>query len=229
MTSETQEDRNKPSSWTRLPDGDKAQRPGGPDTKLRAAIDEGAHEISGLLGRGLQRASDVLGSGAASELESLMGSTDLPELRGEDALGALALRLDRESDYWRALGLKGLARCAWADRAAYAASLLAALGCTCMAAVAAFDALFNGSGASRVLMVLAGCLALVAGAGTVGAMSSSVRRSQQQIARDAMARADLAELRLHRVGVVLALRGQEPSCAIEAIQRLEREIGAPVR
>jgi len=229
MTTESREDHSKPSGWTRLPGEDKAHGLGSANDKLRTAIGQGAQEISGLLGRGLQRASDVLGSSGASELESLMGSTDLPELQEADPLGALALRLDRESDYWRALALRALARCAWADRAAYASSIVAALGCAAMATVAALDALLGGSAPARVIMLLAGCLASVAGAATVGSMSSAIRRSQQQIAREALVRGDLAELRLHRVAVVLAVRKQEPSGTLEAIQRLEQEIGAPVR
>ncbi|MGZ3477348.1 MAG: hypothetical protein ACXWUG_28050, partial [Polyangiales bacterium] len=54
--------------------------------------------------------------------------------------------------------------------------------------------------------------------------SASIRRSQREIVRDALARADLAELRLHRVALAMASVKADPDRAREALARLEKDV-----
>lgn len=64
--------------------------------------------MAGELRRGLSGASRALDAPIGADLESLIAGADLPEIAGSDAIGALAVRLDRET--------AGVARVAWADR-----------------------------------------------------------------------------------------------------------------
>ena len=63
----------------------------------------------------------------------------------------------------------------------------------------------------------------------MSAVSGRVRRAQREVVKDALARADLAELRLHRVSIVLASRKLEGDGYAAALLRLERDAGAPPR
>ncbi len=225
MTTEVHSDDERGSGWSRMPEQQLESR----SEAVRTALREGGHEVAALVGKGLRKASDVLGSSEASELDSMIGGTDLPELEGEDALRALALRLDREADYWRALALRSVARLAWADRSTHAASVVSALGCTALAVVAGMDALLGAASLQRVALVIAGVIALAAGAAIVGWASASIRKAQREVVRESLVRSDLAELRLHRLAVVLAIRSHDASGLGDALKRLEREVGAPSR
>jgi hypothetical protein len=225
MTIETS-DKPQPSDWTRLPET--VPDKGNGAARVREAIEHGADHVASAIGQGMRKASDVLGAPASTEVEELMKGTDLPELDGDDAIVELARRLDREADFWRALALKALGRAAWADRSAHLTAVVAALGCTALAAVAGLEAVFGGA-AIKGLLVLAGAAALLAGALMVAWVSSTIRKGQREIARESLTRADLSELRLHRVAVVMAIRKQDPTALPEALKRLERETSAPIR
>lgn len=233
MTTETQDKDDKPSEWTRLPASKEDKGNGG--KRVREAIEQGAEvighgadHVASALGRGMRKAGDVLGAPASTEVEALMSGSDLPELESDDAIATLGVRLDRESDFWRALALKALGRAAWADRTAHFTSVLAAIGCAALAGVAGLETVFGGA-PIKSLLVLAGAGALIAGAGTVAWISSGIRRSQREIARESLTRADLSELRLHRVAVVMAIRSEDRAGLPEALKRLERDTSAPAR
>jgi hypothetical protein len=67
------------------------------------------------------------------------------------------------------------------------------------------------------------------GAALVTWISGNMRRGQRELARDAMLRADLAELRLHRIGVLTALLQMDPEAGRQSLVRLERDVSAPPR
>jgi hypothetical protein len=146
-------------------------------------------------------------------MEGLLGSADLPDVGAEDALA-----------------VRALARAAWVDRVAQLMAIFAALGALALAVVAALGALVGaGNAGGRALQVLSAIAALVTAPAVMAWISAGIRRSQRETAREAMARADLAELRLHRVGVVLATRALGEGAFRDALLRLERDASAPSR
>jgi hypothetical protein len=254
-TEETSPPPAEPSSWSRLPDLDgldsgerekvkAAPRPkvvGGATDAARAnflrgasavgaAIQGGAERMSTHLGEGFDRAKAVLDSPAAPELEALYENTNLPQLVASDPIGSLALRLDGESDLWRSLALRFFARAAWADRITQGAGVLAGLGAVALAVIAGVGALFGAGDVESRLGLMAGSLgALAVGAALVTWISGTIRRAQRELAREAMLRADLAELRLHRVGALVALLQADPDAGKQALMRFERDVSAPPR
>lgn len=243
-----------PSSWSRLPsiEGDdgggrengrgaareKAGGGGGTTrddllrgaSAVRAAIRGSAERVSVHLGESFDKARAALDTPAAPELESLYQSADLPALIATDPIGSLALRLDRESDLWRSLALRALARAAWADRIAQGAGVLAGIGAVALAVITGFGVLFGAGGVEGRLALMCGSLgALAVGVGLVSWTSRGIRRAQRDLAREALLRADLAELRLHRVGMVSAQLQVDPEAGKQALARLERDVSAPPR
>jgi hypothetical protein len=224
MSTESEDKEDKPSEWTRVP----AVSGGNGGSKVREALQEGAGQVASVIGGGLRRATAALSAPASSELDQLSSGTDLPEIAVEDALAALSVRLDREADFWRALALKAMSRAAWADRTSQFAAIVAVVGCAALAGITGLEAVFGG-GSVRALLVLAGATALVLGSAAAALVSSSIRRGQREISREALARADIAEIRLHRVAVVLAIRNDDRGSLPEALKRLEKDTAAPVR
>jgi len=224
------EEQDEPSEWTRLPDRQEERPSGAGRSDVRHTLEEGAGAIAAVVGKGMRRAATMVGAPASSEVEELMDSTDLPEVGPEpDALNALAVRLDREADLWRALALKAVARAAWVDRTAHAAAVIGALGTLALASISGLRALFGGVSWQTAGMVGMGLLALATGATLMGVVGAVIRKGQREIWRDALCRADLTELRLHRVAVVLATRKDAAQGYAEALRRLERETSAPAR
>lgn len=172
---------------------------------------------------GLRRATRALEGPTGADVAALIADTNLPEIEGEDALSALARRLDREADLWRNLAIRELAHIAWANRIGHAASIVTILGIVCLAGVAAFGALF-GAGGARAVLVGVGALALALGTLAVSWSASATRRSQREVVREALVRADLAELRLHRVALAIAAVKLDPTNAPSAIARLEKDV-----
>ena len=224
MSTEAQDKEDKPSEWTRVP----AVSGGNGGSKVREALQEGAGQVASVIGGGLRRATAALSAPASSELDQLSSGTDLPEIAVEDALATLSVRLDREADFWRALALKAMSRAAWADRTSQFAAIVAVVGCAALAGITGLEAVFGG-GSVRALLVLAGATALVLGSAAAALVSSSIRRGQREISREALARSDIAEIRLHRVAVVLAIRNDDRNSLPEALKRLEKDTAAPVR
>jgi hypothetical protein len=240
-----------PSSWSRLPDIDgaisgerekprAAPRPKGAGearadfmrgaSAVGAVIRGGAERVSAHFGEGFDRAKAALESPAAPELEALYENTNLPQLVATDPINSLALRLDRESDLWRSLALRFLSRAAWADRITQGAGVLAGLGAVALAVIAGIGMLFGAGDVESRLGLMAGSLgALAVGAILVTWISGTIRRAQRDLAREAMLRADLAELRLHRVGALTALLQADPEAGKQALMRFERDVSAPPR
>jgi hypothetical protein len=213
-----------PSAWSRLPTDE-----AGTVRPLTARAGTTAQRLAGQVKDGVRRASEALAAPRETDLESLVAGTDLPEIQGEpDVIAALAIRLDREADFWRALALRSLARAAWADRLAQIMAVLSGTGAMGLAGLAGFAALV-GASPERAVLLLAGTASLAAAALIVSMVAGRARRGQREVISDALGRADLAELRLHRVSVVLAARKLDEAQQTAALLRLERDVGAPVR
>lgn len=217
-------ERDIPSTWSRLPDGD--AEPGPAPARGRRFPGEA---LASELRRGLLQASRLIETGR-EEHDRLVGRADLPELTGDDPVGALGVRLDREADLWRSLALGETARATFVGRVVLTTAIFAFIGTVGLSIVGwAGAALGLGDAAARALLAGAGVLALAVGAGIVAWIGASIRAAHQRAARDAFARADLAELRLHRVAVVLALLRAGDGGARDALLRLERDTAAPAR
>jgi hypothetical protein len=202
----------------------------GTAASVGAAIRGGAERVSMHLGERLGQAKAALDEPASPELEALYQKTDLPELVASDPIGSLAVRLDREADLWRSLALRSLSRAGWADRIAQGTGIVVGLGAVALAVIAGLGALFGAEGSvDRVVLVGAALGALATGALLVTWISGTIRKAQRDLAREATLRADLAELRLHRIGVVTALLQIEPDAGRQALARLERDVSAPPR
>ena len=215
------EERNSPSAWTRLPKDDEDDSP---DERSQAVREDA---ISKGLKAGLSKASSLIESGR-EDFDRLLFRSDLPELGDKDPLTTLGIRLDREADLWRGFALGELSRAAWVDRLAQAISVIGFLGTLALAAVGGIGAMLGFADAmARLLLVAIGVVAVAVGAGMVAWVGSNVRKSHQKAAREALVRADLAELRLHRVAVVLALQNEDNDTYQKALVRLERDASAP--
>jgi len=216
------------------------------DAEPKARVKERARTIAEDVGAAIEerlapaadRAAQAMKSGAGTALRALEDPTakdaseifaqaDLPELAGEDPLAELALRLDREADLHRALALRQLARAAWMDRLGAIGAVVALLGIVVLASIAGFRALFAPDGAVFASILLGvGALLLLLGAFTVARATSRIRASQAQLAREMLARSDLAEARLHRMAALLALRDLDPEAFGATLRDLEKDMRA---
>ncbi len=213
------------SGYAKLPDTDSEDAARSAKKLAERALttaSERANKAAETVGRGLRRAGRELDAPANADVAALISESNLPEIMGDDALGSLARRLDREADLWRNLAIRELAHIAWANRIAHLASTLTMVGVLALAAIGAFQSWFAATGPRALMLgVSAGVLAL--GALVATAASASVRRSQREVVREALVRADVAELRLNRVAVAIAATRAESPEARDAIARLERD------
>jgi hypothetical protein len=239
----------KRSSWSRPPipggDDDATDRPdrdAGPalprgalaDAKDRAAELGGkvaanmkpvADAVGTRVRAGLGKVGDALRADEAAVPAELLSQADLPELVQGDALASLASRLDREADFWRSVAMRQLARAAWTERLGVSGSLLLLIGATVLAAIAAFRALFASDGGTATAMLLGvGLLVLLIAALAVGRLSSRLRQGQLEAVREALVRADLSEMRLHRVALLLELRATARDGFVAALTDLEADV-----
>jgi hypothetical protein len=194
---------------------------------LEESLEKGVEAVAGGLKRGFSGAKSALDVPSGAALESLIEGTDLPELGERDALGALAMRLDRESDLMRNVALRELTRVAWSDRIAQTVAVFAAIANLGLAVVAVPGALVGGEHTGeRALLVVAASIALFSGGLLVWIVARSGSRRAVELARETLARAHATELRLERVALLLATREADPKAFKTALARSDR---APTR
>lgn len=210
------------SAYAKLPDAEPESTAKKVAERALSTAGEQASKVAHSVGQGLRRAGRELDGPANADLAALIAETNLPEVASEDAMGSLARRLDREADLWRNLAIRELAHVGWANRIAHLASSLTMAGVLILAGIAAFESLF-GASTSRTMPLIVGAGLLALGAIVASTVSASVRRSQREVVRDALVRADLAELRLHRVAIAMA-SARADGAEKEALQRLERDV-----
>lgn len=217
------------SSYAKLPDSEEAPANDPPRNKDRVeaalaragrvagSIGSLGTGLAGSIGTGLREAGAALGGPAGAEVEGLLSQTDLPDLAGDDPLRGLAARLDREADLWRNLAFRELAQERWTNRIVQTIGVCVAVGAVAVATFAVFGALFNAHG--RVTLLVTAIAVLFVGALGATAVMHGVRKSHREVIRAALSRADLAELRLHRIAVALATHAVDPTRALEALER----------
>jgi hypothetical protein len=209
------------SSWSRAPIQSAAEV----GTALKSGLLPVADRVGKAVRGGIGSVGSALEDPAAAEAAALTREADLPELDGEDPLSSMSVRLDREADLYRGIALKQLARAAWMDRLAVTGVVLVIVGEIVLAAIAGFRALFSAEHASQpAILLLTGALLLLAVTAILGRVVSGIRAGQIAVARDALARADLAEARLHRLAALLAIREGDPEGYPAALRALEGDI-----
>ena len=198
---------------------------------LQRGIAPVASRMEAAVERGVKSVGQALEDPAAAAFASeVIKQSDLPEVDAQAPLSSLALRLDREADLWRGLAMRQIVRASWMERISVSTTVIAfGMGVT-LSAIAAFRALFASSGLSAGWMVAlllgVGVIVLSAGCLAIQRVTTAVRRGQIDVARESLQRADLCELRLQRLAVLLELRGQDAASYRTALQQLESEIRA---
>jgi hypothetical protein len=197
------------SSYAKLPDQ------AAPETSTDS-------EVIDRIGRGVRSAARTLGPPTGTEVEGLIAGTDLPSLVGEEPLRELAARLDREADLWRNLAFRELARGVWTQKVTMAVAFFVLAGECALVALASLGVIFGDDG-SRVPLLVTSALVLAAGLGAFFAVATVHRRGQSRVVEHALRRADLAELRLHRLAFALAWEKVDGARLGDALIRLERD------
>ena len=190
---------------------------------LRGRLSPVASRVGASVQAGLGRVGEALEDPGGELGAALLERADLTELHGEAPLVSLAMRLDREADLWRGVALRQLERAAWAGRLAVIGAAVGLLGEIALAAIGGFRALFGGEIAGAELLGASAAI-LALGMICAGWALARGRQSQLEIARSALMRADLAEVRLHRVAALLELRSVDPARYGEALGTLEADL-----
>ena len=126
---------------------------------------------------------------------------------------------------WRKMAMRQFARAAWADRLAVTSTVFTLVGVLVLVAIAGFRAMFASDGAVFIaLLLLTAMVLLIAGSLTIGRAWARIRRSQLEVARDALIRADLAEARLHRLAALMEIRVLDPAGYPASLRSFEDDI-----
>ncbi|MFN7698660.1 MAG: hypothetical protein ACK5U8_12240 [Deltaproteobacteria bacterium] len=140
--------------------------------------------------------------------------TDMPGIGTDDPLGDLAVRLDRQADFFREIAVDamrpGMVRGAMVALVITLGAVTAALGL-----LACWRVLIGG-GAIDGLPAVAGAVAL---AGLAAAAAGwAVERGRAAVAHEALARAEQAEARLCRVAELIGLEKHDRGALVEALR-----------
>ena len=196
------------------------------------AITEAASDVE-LVARGKKAAGAALSGarGGLREAERRMDDEErrwdaraeqaaLPDVGGKDPIEDLAIRIDRESDYWRTFAVRNL-RPGAARNLAIGGAVLALASGVALGTLGTLAAVLGSVGPGRATLFTAvGVSVCAVVAAVLGFVSE---RGRVHGAREALSRADLAERRLERVAAILALKSASPARYVEALSRLERE------
>jgi len=227
------------SSWSRPkagPDGDDGAPEAPPKRGARAIAKDVSAALSGGLSKGADHVGAAMRTGigglehaladpAQTMSQELLKEADLPEISTNDPIGSIGVRLDREADLWRGVAMRQLARAAFLDRLAVVSTLVVLAGVILLAAIAGFRALFASTHADAVVVLLAvGAVLPMLGVVIVARAVERVRRSQLEVGREALGRADLAEVRLHRLAALLETRNADPEGYAAALRAFERDV-----
>lgn len=170
----------------------------------------------------VEKALDDPGKNAAPEMHE---QANLPEITRDDPLISLGARLDREADFWRGVAMRQLSRVAWMDRLSISSTVVLLIGVVVLASIGAFRALVASEAAVYVTALLgASTLLLILGAATIQRATAKVRQGQLEVTREALARSDLAEARLHRLAAILEMRASDQEGYRTALRELESDM-----
>lgn len=183
--------------------------------KGKKALDAAASGVRGGLRDAERRLSDE-----AKDWDVRAEQAALPDVGGADPMVDLAIRIDRESDYWRTFAVRNL-RPGAARNLAIAGAALALASGLALGTLATLAAVLGSEGPAEASLSTAAGVALCALVACVLGVVSE--RGRVMAAREALMRADHAERRLERVAAILALKSASEPKYVEALTRLERE------
>lgn len=214
-----------------------------PDDSIAQAMEMGSKTVSALRDVGVS-AANVVGSSVKQGLdtaklgieranerieaenrrwEERKAKTKLPRIGPVDPLADLALRLDRQGDFFRELAVDAL-RPTVVRRLVIGLVIVLATTTAGLALAALWHAFFEG-GLMEGLLELVGALVLAATATATAGVAYEHRRAS--IARDSLTRADRAEGELRRVAELLALAKRDRTAIIDVLK--QRATMAPPR
>lgn len=173
--------------------------------------------------RGLASAQARVQAGIESEQEEWRAAesgADLPDVRADAPLADLAVRIDREADFWRAFAVRSL-RPGGPRNVAIAAAGIGVSSGVVLGVVGAFGAILGIESAGVDLVETAVAVAGLLLSAVL--MAAFVERTRRDVAARALERAEVAERRLERVAAILALEKADPTRFREALGRLERD------
>lgn len=174
--------------------------------------------VTGVRG-GIRQAEQRL-EDEASAWNERADAAALPDVGGTEPIADLAIRIDRESDYWRTFAVRNL-RPGAARNLAIAGAALALASGVALGTLATLAAIFGSEGPAEASLSTAAGVALCALVACVLGVVSE--RGRVMAAREALARADHAERRLERVAAILALKAANTDKYVDALTRLERD------
>ena len=195
--------------WSRLPDETPDALAGvkrgaaGAAKALRA----GATDVAATIASGFRAGANALTAPAGSDLTHALAGVDLPEI-GDG------------------VALRSLSSAVWAERVAQVVSVLGGLGALVLAVLGALSAVFGSEDMTgRAILLAAAGVTIGLGGSLVTWVAGRARDTQRDIAQSALRRSDLAEVRLHRLTVVIAQRQAGAETFAAALTRLEQDVG----
>lgn len=181
----------------------------------RRALDGAVTGVRGGLAEAERRMNDE-----AKVWEDQAEAASLPNVGASAPIVDLALRIDRESDYWRAFAVRNMRPGAARNLAVVGAAMAIASGIA-LGTLATLAAIFGSEGPAVASLSTAGGVAVCALIAALLGVASE--RGRVMAAREALARADHAERRLERIAAILALKDVSQAKYVEALARLERD------
>lgn len=183
-----------------------------------------ADDIKRGVAKGIQTAERALAPPADADVSKLVPTADLPELL-DDGLSSLLVRLDRESDLLRALGLRTLSRAAWIGRFAVASVVASVLCVVTIAGIAGVLAIAGGENlGGRGGLLAVAVLSVLVSSHFASRYFRDMEQDLRALAERAIDRARETESRLARVGVAAAFRACGVTEYQVALVRLEYEL-----
>lgn len=175
----------------------------------------------------IDRASDRI-EAEDQEWEARRERTDMPGIGASDPLGDLAIRLDRQADFFRELAVDAMRP--GVVRGAMIALVITLAVVTAGAGLAVLGRAFFGSesteGLEGLVELMAGMAAVGVATGLVGWL---VERGRAGVAHEALARAEEAEARLCRVAELIALEKHDREVLVVVLAESARGATRRVR
>lgn len=175
--------------------------------------------VSRRIDRAQARVEEHL-EGERAEWAEAEDDAALPDVLPGEPLADLAVRIDREADFWRAFAIRSL-RPGGPRNVAIAAAAIGVGSAVVLGVVGAFGALLGIESAGVDLLETAIALAALLLASVL--MAAFVERTRRDAAARALARAEVAERRLERVAAILELKKTDEGRYRDALARLERD------
>lgn len=176
------------------------------------AVESGVKKSLATAKAGIDRAGEHLEANE-QRWEERKERTDMPGIGAADPLGDLAIRLDRQADFFRELAIDamrpGVVRGALVALVVTLALITAALGVVALGRI-----VFGGGEITGIASLATGVGGAAVATGIVGWL---VERGRAAIAHEALSRAEEAEARLCRVAELIALEKHDRAVLVDVL------------